>query len=98
MLVSVVNTLMLKILYQGQGPTLSYRSLFTKHMGLTTTQTGLVLMIDRIFGVFSPPLLGVVSDKLKRPASVIAWVYTLCAIAMAAVVFIPNQQGKFVLQ
>jgi len=74
-----------------QGTVVNYRSLFTKHLGLSTTQTGIIWAIDRVLGIFSPPLLGALSDKTRRPRDVIAIIFVVSGIVLSSVVFLPRQ-------
>lgn len=78
----------------GQGVVINYRSLFSKHLGLTKTQGGFIWSVDRLIGVFSPPILGMISDKTRRPRDVIAIIFTIGAIFLSLMVFVPIQHSK----
>merc|ERR1712002_424484 len=78
----------------GQGVVINYRSLFSKHLGLTKTQGGFIWSVDRLIGIFSPPILGIISDKTRRPRDVIAVIFTVGAIFLSLMVFVPIQHSK----
>lgn len=87
-----------KLLFFGflgaQGVFINFRSLFSRHLGLSTAQSGTIWAVDRIFGIFSPPLLGAISDKTQKPRDVLAWIFSICAALLCVTIFIPRQAGN----
>lgn len=66
-----------------------------KHLGMSTTQNGIIYLIDRVLGIVFPPILGAISDKSKRATTVIISVLMLGALFCAAQYFIPAEtHGK----
>ena len=76
-------------LLQGQSIIVNYRGLFMKHLGLSTTQGGIIYAVDRVIGIATPPLLGAISDKTQSPKAVLLWVMFTGALLSSSHCFIP---------
>nr|CAB3262514.1 uncharacterized protein LOC100180138 [Phallusia mammillata] len=74
--------------------TVLYRSLFMKHLGMSTTQNGIIWAIDRIWGIFVPPILGAISDKTKSPKRVIQCVILFGLLISGLMYFIPTEKSN----
>ena len=83
--------------FSGQSIIVNYRGIFMKHLGLSTTQGGIIYAVDRIIGISTPPLLGAISDKTRNPRAVILWVLFTGALFSGSHCLVPPlQQGGII--
>jgi len=68
---------------------LVYRSIYYKHLGLTSYEVGIIFLVECIFSSLMVPLVGVVADKLKKPRVVISTVITIGIVSVLTQFFIP---------
>lgn len=78
-------------LFLGQACGLVYRSIFMKHLGLSTNQTGMIWMVERTLATVLPYLIGGFTDKTQKPKAVLLVLLIGGAINLSSMYFIPPE-------
>ena len=67
-----------------------YKPIFQKQLGLSSTQNGLLVAIDRLLGIPAQPLSGAIADKTKSIKMVMLIWFVLSAVFIFPMYFIPE--------
>ena len=67
-----------------------YKPIFQKQLGLSSTQNGLLVAIDRLLGILAQPLSGAIADKTKPTKMVTLIWFVLAAVFIFPMYFIPK--------
>lgn len=68
-----------------------YRALFMRHLGMSTKQTGMIWTLEPVVSVLSPPFIGALTDKTRRPKAVLIVLYILGSITFSIMYFVPQE-------
>uniref|UniRef100_H2ZQJ7 Major facilitator superfamily associated domain-containing protein n=1 Tax=Ciona savignyi TaxID=51511 RepID=H2ZQJ7_CIOSA len=93
-----VRYLPLKILYfvylAGQAASLVFQSVYMRHLGLSTKQTGMLWAVHRLVGVVATPLTGAIADKTGKSKTALCTLLACSAIVAASMAFVPIEAQK----
>ena len=62
-----------------------------KHLGMSTKQTGIIWTLERIVAVLSPPFVGAITDKTRRPKAVLVTLLLGGAVTLSSMYFVPQE-------
>lgn len=70
-----------------------YYSIFLKHLGMSAKQVGVIWTLQTIISVVSPPFIGAVTDKTRRPKVVLIVLLLSAGFTYAALYFVPREES-----
>lgn len=68
---------------------LVYRSIYYKHLGLTSYEVGIIFLVECIFSSLMVPVVGMLADKITKPRLVISTIITIGIVSVLTQYFIP---------
>nr|XP_039265691.1 uncharacterized protein LOC120341273 [Styela clava] len=85
----------LKLIYlffmAGESCVLLYRSIYMKHLGMSTKQTGIIWTLERIFSILLPPLIGAITDITRRPKLILIILLLGGGGTLCSMYFVPQE-------
>ncbi|XP_076810913.1 major facilitator superfamily domain-containing protein 6-like isoform X2 [Clavelina lepadiformis] len=99
-----INTayLPLKVLYflylAGEASFLVFLSVFMRHLGLSTQQSGILFAVHRSLGIIASPVFGAISDKTGRPKTVLIALLLAASFTSLSLLSVPVQSYQRVVE
>ena len=82
----------------GEASFLVFLSVFMRHLGLSTQQSGILFAVHRSLGIIASPVFGAVSDKTGRPKTVLIGLLLAASFTSLSLLSVPVQSYHQVVE